>query len=180
MWRGLRVSGYKKMSKKPNRGNELGNLFSFPEEYLIDPSLIPVNQGMRVGGSTKFTDLYETVCSSLNLISLRAHRNGMRQRSLGRNTPGDKLQQHVAATTHSYKSLCVYGRIFLWKFLSPKQNFVATKSRTKSNQTEFLRLAAATKLFCWDKNSLERANCCSNLSRDLYTQSRELLQRLVA
>lgn len=58
------------MVKKPNRGNELGNLFSFAEEYLIDPSLIPVNKGMRLGGLTKFTDLSETVCSSLNLISL--------------------------------------------------------------------------------------------------------------
>ena len=58
------------MVKKQNRGNELGNLFSFAEEYLIDPSLIPVNKGMRLGGLTKFTDLYETVCSSLNLISL--------------------------------------------------------------------------------------------------------------
>ena len=129
---------------------------------------------MRRGGLTKFTDLYETVCSSLNLISLCAHRNGMRQRSLGRNIPGDKLQQHVAATSHSYKSLCVYGRIFLWKSLSPKQNFVATTNRKKSNQTEFVRLLAATKLCCWDKdfhkNSLQRANCCSNLSRDLYTQ----------
>ena len=135
-----------------------------------------MNKGMRLGGLTKFTDLYETVCSSLNLISLCAHRNGMRQRSLGRNTPGDKLQQHVAATSHSYKSLCVYGRIFLWKSLSPKQNFVATTSRTKLNQTEFLRLVAAKKLCCWDEDfhkkiSLERTNCCSNLSRDQYTQS---------
>ena len=45
------------MVKKPNRGNELGNLFSFAKEYLIDPSLIPVNKGMRLGGLTKFTDL---------------------------------------------------------------------------------------------------------------------------
>ena len=36
------------MSKKPNRGNELGNLYSFAEEYLINPSLIPVNKGMRL------------------------------------------------------------------------------------------------------------------------------------
>ena len=38
------------MPKKPNRGNELGNLFSFAEEYLIDTPLIPVNKGRRLGG----------------------------------------------------------------------------------------------------------------------------------
>ena len=172
MWRGLGISGYKKMPKKPNRGNELGNLFSFAEEYLIDTPLIPVNKGRRLGGHWFVWNcllkpqLHFTVC---------AHRNEMRQRSLGWNTPGDKLQQHVAVTSHSCKSLCVYGRIFLWKSLSPQQNFVAATSRTKSNQTEFVRLLAATKLCCWDKdfhkNSLERANCCSNLSSDLYTQS---------
>ena len=84
--------------------------------------------------------------------------------------PGDKLQQHVAATDHP---MCT-GRVtscsnkvrrhvaatnrfvctgeFLWKSLSPQQNFVAATSRKKSNQTESVRLVAATKFCCSDKD----------------------------
>ena len=66
-------------------------------------------------------------------------------------TLGDKLQQHVAATRRSEKSLRVCWRI-LWKSLSPQHNFVAATSRKKSNQTEFVRLVAATRLCCRDKD----------------------------
>ena len=87
----------------------------------------------------------------------------------GRYTPGDKLQQHVAVTDHP---MCT-GRVtscsnkvrrhvaatnrfvctgeFLWKSLSPQQNFVAATSRKKSNQTESVRLVVATKFCCSDK-----------------------------
>ena len=78
-------------------------------------------------------------------------------------------------------SLCVRRNFFVTIFVSATES-----SRTKSNRTEFVRLLAARKLCCWDKdfhkNSLERtkrfvavatcrATCCSNLSHDLYTQS---------
>ena len=85
----------------------------------------------------------------------------------GRYTLGDNLQHHVAATDHSMctgqatscsnkvrRHVAATNRFvctgeFLWKIsLSPQQNFVAATSRKKSNQTESVRLVAATK-FCW-------------------------------
>ena len=88
---------------------------------------------------------------------------------VGRYTLGDKLQD-VAATDHS---VCT-GRVnscsntlglhvaatnrfactgeFVWKSLSLQQNFDVATSRKKSNQTEFVRLVAATKFFCSHKN----------------------------
>ena len=87
----------------------------------------------------------------------------------GRYTLGDKLQQHVGATDHSMwtgrATSCsntvrrhvaatnrfVYTEV-LWKSLSSQQNFVAARSRKKSNQTEFVRLVAATKFFCSNKD----------------------------
>ena len=69
----------------------------------------------------------------------------------GRYTPGGKLQQHVAATRCSDKSLRVYWRN-LWKSLSLQQNFVAATSRTDSVWFDFLRLVAATKFCCGDKD----------------------------
>ena len=83
---------------------------------------------------------------------------------------GDKLQQLVAATDHSMctgratscsntvrRHVAATNRFvctgeFLWKSLSPQQNFVAATSRKKSNQTEFVRLVAATKFCCSDKD----------------------------
>ena len=80
----------------------------------------------------------------------------------GRYTLGDKLLQHVAATDHSVctgratscsnkvrRHVAATNRFvctgeFLWKSLSPQQNFVAATSRKKSNQTESVRLVAAT------------------------------------
>ena len=91
-------------------------------------------------------------------------------------TLGDKLQQHVAATDHSMctgratscsnkvrrhvaatNSFVCTGE-FLWKSLSPKQNFVAATSRKKSSQTEFVRLVAATSVAYTrsDSRSLQR------------------------
>ena len=58
-----------------------------------------------------------------------------------------KLQQRVAATNRF-----VCAGEFLWKFLSPQHNFVAATSRKKSNHTEFVRLVAATKFCCIDKD----------------------------
>ena len=66
-------------------------------------------------------------------------------------TPGGKLQQHVAATRCSDKSLRVYWRN-LWKSLSLQQNFVAATSRTDSVWFDFLRLVAATKFCSGDKD----------------------------
>ena len=60
--------------------------------------------------------------------------------------PDLRLQQHGEATRRSHKSLRGYWRIFV-KNLSPQQNFVAATSRKKSNETEVVRLVAATK-FC--------------------------------
>ena len=48
-------------------------------------------------------------------------------------------RRHVAGTN---RFVCT-GE-FLWKSLSPQQNFVAATSRKKSNQTESVRLVAAT------------------------------------
>ena len=69
----------------------------------------------------------------------------------GRYTLGDELQQHVAATRCSDKSLRVNWRN-LWKSLSLQQNFVAATSRTDSVWFDFLRLVAATKFCCGDKD----------------------------
>ena len=41
---------------------------------------------------------------------------------------------------------------FLWKSLSPQQNFVAATCRKKSNQTEFVWLVTATTFHCTDKD----------------------------
>ena len=89
---------------------------------------------------------------------------------LGRYTLGDKLQQHVAATDHSMWRVgllvaatrwgdtsqrqiasCVQEK-FWENLLSPQQNFVVATNRKKSNQTEFVRLVAATKFFCSNKD----------------------------
>ena len=54
------------------------------------------------------------------------------------------LQHYIAATTHPMYT----GE----KSLSLRLNFVATRSRTKSNQVEFVQLVAATKLCCRNKD----------------------------
>ena len=105
-------------------------------------------------------------------------------------TLGDKLQQHVAATDHSMctgratscsnkvrRHVAATNRFvctgeFLWKSLSPKQNFVAATSRKKSSQTEFVRLVAATSVAYTrnDSRSLQSvaSRCCCNLSPSVY------------
>ena len=55
---------------------------------------------------------------------------------------GDYLQQQVAATRRSDNS----------QSLSLQQNFDIATSRKKSNQTELVRLVAATKFFCSHKD----------------------------
>ena len=62
----------------------------------------------------------------------------------------NKVRRHVAATN---RFVCT-GE-FLCKSLSPQQNFVAATSRKKSNQTESVRLVAATKFCCSDKHFLQ-------------------------
>ena len=64
---------------------------------------------------------------------------------------GDKLQQHVAATRCSDKSFRVYWRIFVKIFVAATE-FVAATSRTDSVWFDFLRLVAATKFCCGDKD----------------------------
>ena len=61
------------------------------------------------------------------------------------------LQQQIAATYRRDKSLRV-NWIFWWKSLSPQRNLIAATCRKKSNQTEFLRLTAAAKFRCRDKD----------------------------
>ena len=69
----------------------------------------------------------------------------------GRYTLGDKLQQHGEATHRSNKSLRVYWRIFVKIFVAATE-FVAATSRTDSVWFDFLRLVAATKFCCGDKD----------------------------
>ena len=82
---------------------------------------------------------------------------------------GDKLQQHVAATDHSMctgratscsntvrnTSQRQIASCVLENFcenLSPQQNFTSATSRKKWNQTEFVRLVAAKKFCCSNKD----------------------------
>ena len=90
-------------------------------------------------------------------------------------TLGDKLQQHVAATRRSDKSLRVCRRI-LWKSLSPQHNFVAATSRKKSNQPHLCDLLLRqdsvaetkifTKIFLYTRSDLSlrhvAVTCCCN------------------
>ena len=121
--------------------------------------------------------------------------------SKGQHTLGDKLQQHVAATDHSTctgratscsnkvrrrvaatnRFVCI-GEFLCGISLSPQQNFVAATSRKKSNQTESVRLIAATnsvaatkiftKILQYTRSDLPlqyvAATCCCNLSPGVY------------
>ena len=69
----------------------------------------------------------------------------------GRYTLDDKLQQHSEATGRSDKLLRVYWRIFVKIFVAATE-FVAATSRTDSVWFDFLRLVAATKFRCTDKD----------------------------
>ena len=60
-------------------------------------------------------------------------------RSLREYRPGDLLQQHVAATHYSDKSLCVHWRIFVNIFVSATEFCRRNKSRlATSRRQEFL------------------------------------------
>ena len=112
-------------------------------------------------------------CSELNTISQKLHAvlsSSLEEIRKGRYTLGDKLQQHVAATYHSMctgratscsnkvrRHFAATNRFvctgeFLWKSLSLQQNFVSATSRTDSVWFDFLRLVAATKFCCGDKD----------------------------
>ena len=95
----------------------------------------------------------------------------------GGNILGNKLKHHVA---RSDKSLLVYSTgELLWKVLFPQENFAAATSRTISNPTKFVRLVAAPKFCCWEKDFHKncpvhtkqfvaatcRATCSRNLGR---------------
>ena len=63
----------------------------------------------------------------------------------------------VLRSVHTWGQVAATNRFvcageFLWKSLSTQHNFVAATGRQKSNQTEFVRLVAATKLCCRDKD----------------------------
>ena len=113
---------------------------------------------------------------------------------------GDTLLQHVAATDHSVctgratscsnkvrRHVAATNRFvcageFLWKSLSPQQNLVAATSRKKSNQTESVRLVAATnslaatkiftKILQYTRSNLSlqlvATTCCCKLSPSVY------------
>ena len=169
MWRSLRVSGYKKMSKKPNRGNELGNLFSFAEEYLIVPSLIPVNQGMRLGGwqnslicmklSAQASTSFHCVCS-LEWNAAKVFRAEHTRRQVAATRCGDKSQLQV--------TLCV------------RENFFV---KVSVSETEFCRHNKSHKIKsdwicttpCGNKTLLLRQRFPQKFSR-----TRKLLQQLIA
>ena len=57
------------------------------------------------------------------------------------------LRRHIAATNHF-----VCTREFLWKSLSPQQNFLAITSCTNSVWFDFLQHVAVTKVCCRDKD----------------------------
>ena len=151
MWRGLRVSGYKKMSKKPNRGNELGNLFSFAEEYLINPSLIPVKKGMRP---------HFTVCSP-EWNAAKVFRAEHTRRQVAATRCGDKSQLQVA--------LCVRENFFVKVSVSETEFCRHNKShKIKSDWISATR--------CGDKTLLLRRR----FPPKNFSRTRELLQQLIA
>ena len=80
-----------------------------------------------------------------------------------------KMGGQVAATCRRHTTQrqiappCVLEN-FLWKSLSPRQNFVAAtcpRTTEKSNQTEFVRLVAATKS-CWRKKIFSQKFSCTH------------------
>ena len=70
----------------------------------------------------------------------------------GRYTPGDKLQQCVAATRCSDKSLCVYWRIFMIILPAAATECCRCSKSHKFSLIWFLRHAAATKFCCGDED----------------------------
>ena len=66
-------------------------------------------------------------------------------------TLGDKLQQHVAVTCCSDKSLRLYWKSFVKIFVAATE-FVATTSPTDSVWFDFLWLVTETKFCCRDKD----------------------------
>ena len=70
----------------------------------------------------------------------------------GRYTLGDELQPTHRGDTSAATNRFVRTGEFLWKSLLLQKNFVAATSRTNSVWFEFLRLAAATKFCCGDKD----------------------------
>ena len=87
---------------------------------------------------------------------------------------GDKLQQHVTGT-----NCFVCTGEFLWKSLSPQQNFVSARSLTKSNQTEFVWLVALTKFCFWGKDFHKNSPLHAKQYLSLWL-SCDLLQQLVS
>ena len=172
MWRGLRTSGYKKMPKKPNRGNELGNLFSFAEEYLIDPSLIPVNKGMRLerwqnllicmklsAQASTHCQPHFTVCSP-EWNAAKVFRAEHTSRQVAATRCGDKTQLQVA--------LCVRENFFVKVSVSETEFCRHNKShKIKSDWISGTR--------CGDKTLLLRQRFPQKFSR-----TRKLLQQLIA
>ena len=116
----------------------------------------------------------------------------------GRYTLGDKLQQQVAATEHSMctgsstscsntlrRHVAATNRFvctgkFLWKSLSLQQSFVAATSRTNSVWFDFLRLVAATKLCCGDKDFHKNSPAYTTRFVAATCRCNVLLQRVAA
>ena len=88
----------------------------------------------------------------------------------GRDTLGDKSLRHVAGTSRRNKPPCV-TRLISWKSLSLRQNFVSAISRTNSNQFEFVRLIAATKLALLHR---VYTSCNKSLRQNINEPTREL------
>ena len=143
---------------------------------------------------------YWQILISRNWLVLVLASQKSNKKSYGRYTLGDKLLQHVAATDHSVctgratscsnkvrRHVAATNRFvcageFLWKSLSPQQNLVAATSRKKSNQTESVRLVAATnslaatkiftKILQYTRSNLSlqlvATTCCCKLSPSVY------------
>ena len=85
-------------------------------------------------------------------VSLATSCNNSSRRQI---TPCVQVGRLVAATRWGDTSQRQIASCVLENFcenLSPQQNFTTATSRKKSNQTEFVRLVAATKFCCSDKD----------------------------
>ena len=157
------------MVKKPNRGNELGNLFSFAEEYLIVPSLIPVNQGMRLGGwqnslicmklSAQASTSFHCVCS-LEWNSAKVFRAEHTRRQVAATRCGDKSQLQVT---------CVCGKIFFVKVSVSETEFC------RHNKSHKIKSDWICTTPCGNKTLLLRQKFPQKFSR-----TRKLLQQRIA
>ena len=166
MWRGLRISGYKKMSKKLNRGNELGTYFHLQKNtYQTHPSFL----WTRVWGLGGWQNLlicmkclltpqtsFHCVCSLEWNAAKVFYRAEHTRRQVAATRCGDKSQLQVA--------LCV------------RENFFV---KVSVSETEFCRHKKSHKIKS-DWISATRRGDKTLLLRQKFSRTRKLLQQLIA